>query len=432
MVTEHIAREEGTDMPPRERIIYHVDMNAYFASVEELFHPELREVPMAICGDPESRRGIIVAKNEKAKAFGIKTAEPIQQALRKCPHLVLRRARHKTYGEFCELANAIYGQYTDLLERASIDESYLDVTGSIHLFGGDTLQLAHAIRERIQRELGLTVSVGVSYNKFFAKMASDMKKPNAVTLLSRDNYRDKLWPLPIGEMHMVGKAAETTLVGMNIRTIGDLAQTDPERLYRKLGRHGESLYANANGLDTSPVVPPEKTPAAKSIGKHNTFKRDLVTRQEIRTALIALSDMVASGMRREGVKCMSVQLTIKDPEFKVITRQKGLASPTWLASDITEACQELLQAHWKDGKPIRLLAVTAMKLVPKDAAVEQVTLFDAMDGRVDRQRRERLELAMDSIRERFGEGSITTAGIVASDIGIHDGHGVPDHEDMDV
>ncbi|HML49757.1 MAG TPA: DNA polymerase IV, partial [Clostridia bacterium] len=258
-------------MAPTERIIYHADMNAYFASVEELFHPELREVPMAVCGDPKSRRGIIVAKNEKAKAFGVKTAETIYQALRKCPDLVLRPARHREYDEYCERANAIYGQYTDLLERASIDESYLDVTGTLHLFGTDPVLLAHEIRERIHRELGLTISVGVSFNKFFAKMASDMKKPNAVTVITRDNYRDTIWALPIGQMHMVGKAAQAVLLSMNIRTIGDLAKADPAYLRHKLGKHGDYLHANANGLDDSPVIPPEKTPAAKSIGKHNTF-----------------------------------------------------------------------------------------------------------------------------------------------------------------
>ncbi len=404
----------------RDRVIYHCDMNAYFASVEELFCPELKQVPMAICGDPESRRGIIVAKNQKAKACGVKTAETIIQARKKCPDLVLRPARHHVYGEYCDRANAIYGEYTDLLEWASIDESYLDVTGSLHLFGGDAERLAHEIRMRIQRELGLTISVGVSYNKFFAKMASEIKKPNAVTVLTRENFQEKLWPLPIGDMHMVGKAAEKTLQAMQIWTIGDLAQTDVRILIRKMGKFGEALYANANGLDVSPVIPPEKTPAAKSIGKHNTFRRDLVSREEVRTAVDALSDSVATSLRKAGVKAAAVQITIKDPDFVVITRQKSLDAPSWLAADLAGACMELMDRHWAGWKPIRLLAVTAMKLVPRDEVQEQLTLFDSPDGNAGRAKRERIELAVDKIRRRFGEGSIATANVAFSDIGVHE------------
>lgn len=414
-------------MPHSDRVIYHADMNAYFASVEELYHPELRDVPMAICGDPKSRRGIIVAKNEKAKAFGIKTAETIYQAKRKCPDLVLRPARQHEYVEFCEKANAIYGQYTDLLERASIDESYLDVTGTLHLFGGDAVALAHEIRERIHRELGLTISVGVSYNKYFAKMASDMKKPNAVTVITRENYQQKIWPIRIGDMHMVGKSVEATLLGMNIQTIGDLANADLRTLQRKLGRHADYLFANAHGLDTSPVIPPDKTPAAQSIGKHNTFKRDLVTREEILTGIKALADNVASSLRKEGVKCMAVQVSIKDPNLVVITRQKGIP-PTWLAADLAAACMELIDAHWREGKPVRLLAVTAMKLIPKDKVVEQVTLFDLQPEKNATEKEERLERALDTIRKKYGDRSITTAGIAFNDIGIHDGHGPLDEE----
>lgn len=409
-------------MPSMERVIYHCDMNAYFASVEELFHPELRAVPMAICGDPKSRRGIIVAKNEKAKAFGVKTAETIYQALKKCPDLVLRPARHHEYGEYCDKANAIYGQYTDLVEFASIDESYLDVTGSLHLFGGDAVALAHEIRERVHRELGLTISVGVSYNKYFAKMGSDMKKPNAVTVITRENYREVIWPIRIGDMHMVGKAAEATLLRMNIRTIGDLATADLSALQRKLGKHADYLHANANGLDTSPVIPPDQTPAAKSIGKHNTFRRDLVTRQEIKTGIMALSDHVASSLRREQVKCMAVQVTIKDENLAVITRQKGIPA-TWLAADLVSACMELIDANWRIGRPIRLLAVTAMKLAPKDSIVSQTTLFDSPKESASREKEERLEMAIDKIRGKYGAGSIMSAGVAFSDIGIHDGHG---------
>lgn len=416
-------------MPQADRIIFHADMNAYFASVEELYNPHLRDVPMAVCGDPESRRGIIVAKNEKAKAYGIKTAETIYKALRKCPDLVLRPARHHEYSMFCERANAIYGEYTDLLERASIDESYLDVTGTLHLFGGDAEALAHEIRERIHRELGLTISVGVSYNKYFAKMASDMKKPDAVTVLSRENYQEKLWPLRIGEMHMVGKSAEATLLGMDIRTIGDLANADLAVLRQKLGKHADYLYTNAHGMDRSPVIPPDQVPRAQSIGKHNTYRRNLVSREEINIGIMALADHVATSLRRESFKALVVQVTIKDPDLVVITRQKGLPRPTWLAADLVRACMELVDEHWKEGKPVRLLAVTAMKLVPKEEALEQVTLLDSPADNRQREKGERLEQMIDKIRDKYGSGSITRAGIAFNDIGIHDGHGGGESEE---
>lgn len=404
-----------------DRIIFHCDMNAYFASVEERFFPQLREVPMAISWDADSRRGVILAKNERAKRFGVKTAESVQAARRKCPELVLRPARRHLYQEYCEKANAIYGQYTDLLERASIDESFLDVTGSLHLFGGDALALAHEIRERVHRELDLTISVGVSYNKVFAKMASDMKKPNAVTMITRENYRDVLWPLPVSSMLMVGKAAQATLAGMHIRTIGDLAQAEEAVLTGKLGKLGEQLWLHAHGKDTAPVLSAQAEMEAKSISSSVTFRRDLVTRQEVQTALAALSDTVATRLRREGLKCQTVQVMIKDPDFVVITRQKAVHPPTWLAAELARTCMELMDASWPEGKPIRLLAVAALRMLDKDAVVEQVSLFDPPAGTSERAKRERVEQAIDKLRQRYGEDIITTAGIAASDLGFHEG-----------
>lgn len=406
-----------------DRVIFHVDMNNYFASVEELHSPHLRDVPMAICGSPESRRGIITAKNQKAKALGIVTAETVYSALRKCPGLVLRPPRRHEYEAFYNKANAIYLQYTDLVEPASIDESYLDVTGTLHMFGEDGKGLADEIRERIHRELGLTVSVGVSYNKFFAKMASEIKKPNATTVLSRENYREVLWALPIGQMHGVGKAAEEQLRQMNILTIGALAQYQPSLLEKKLGKQGAYLHRCANGLDASVVRSFDAVEEPKSIGNGRTFKRDLLSREDAVTALKALSDSVATRLRRHGLKCMTVQLTIKDPSLRVITRQKGLAAPTWLAADIGATCMELLEANWKAGSPIRLLTVTAQKLVPKEAAVEQTTFFQA-ERDATREKKEKLEQAVDSLRRRFGNGVITTAAIAKNDLGIHEENGI--------
>ncbi len=406
-------------MPARDRVIYHLDMNAYFASVEEVLYPELKRVPMAVAGDPESRRGIILAKNELAKGYGVKTAETIYQARRKCPNLVLRPARHGLYEEYCEKANRIYAEYTDLLERASIDESFLDVTGTLPMFGGDPEKLAHEIRMRIERELRLTISVGVSFNKFFAKTASDMKKPNAVTVITRENYREKIWPLPIGDMHMVGRSTAAVLTAMNILTIGDLAVMDEKTLRDRLGKHGICLRANANGLDASPVFPIDRIEDVKSVGNGITFKRDLISREDILTAIGALSGSVAARLRHQGLKCRAVQVTIKDPSFKVITRQKALPAPSHLSSDLESCAMELIDANWPKDKPIRLLTVTALKLVEKERAVEQLSLFDSPEVQLGREKRENLERVMDKIRQKYGPDSILSASVVKNDLGIH-------------
>jgi len=266
-------------MPEKDRVIFHIDCNAFYASVEEIRHPELKKVPMAVCGDPASRRGVVVAKNELAKGSGVTTGESIWSAKQKCPDLVLRPTRHHLYRQYCEKVNAIYAQYTDQVEAASIDESYLDVTGSLHLFGGDEIRLAHEIRERVPRETGLTVSVGISYNKIFAKIASDYKKPNAVTCFNRENYRELLWPLPVSAMLMVGKSTEDILHRMYIKTIGDLARTSEDTLRRRLGKIGEQLHIYANGLDDSPVLHIGESDDLHSVGNGMTFKRNLIPRQ---------------------------------------------------------------------------------------------------------------------------------------------------------
>ena len=226
----------------RESIIFHSDCNAYYASLEELYNPHLRSVPMAVAGDPEQRGGIILAANPLAKKCGVKTAEVIWEAKRKCPNLVLVPPRHHVYSEYCDKVNAIYEHYTEQIERFGIDESWLDVTGSLHLFGGDAERLANEIRERVHREIGITVSIGVSFNKVFAKLSSDYKKPNAVTVISRENFKQIVFPLPVSGLLYVGKKTAESLRSSGILTIGDLANEDVEFLKRKFGKHGEQLY----------------------------------------------------------------------------------------------------------------------------------------------------------------------------------------------
>ena len=316
-----------------DRVIFHCDLNSFYASVELLDHPELRHLPVAVCGDPASRHGIILAKNEPAKRFGVKTAETIWQARKKCPRLVLLPAHHDKYREFSRQVNQLYQEYTDLVEPFGIDESWLDVTGSLHLFGG---ALAHQLRRRVRGELGLTISVGVSFNKVFAKLGSDYKKPDAVTLISPDNFRALVWPLPVTDLLYVGRAAADTLKRFGVRTIGDLARFDREALFSLLGRHGRQLHAYANGLDRSPVSSACQENAPKSIGNGLTFPRSLSGREEICSGIAMLSDRVAVRLRRAGMKAAGVSLAIRDPDFRDISRQRRLEPPTCLARELSQ------------------------------------------------------------------------------------------------
>ena len=416
----------GCIVMEKDRVIYLVDCDAYFSSMEEVFHSEYKTVPMAICGNPENRRGIILAKNQLAKEAGIKTAETVGSALQKCPNLVMAPPRRHEYERYCELVNAVHGHYTDLVERGGIDESYLDVTGSLHLFGNDPIKLANEIRERVHHETGLTVSIGISFNKIFAKLASDLKKPNAVSYISRDNYQDVAWLMPVSALYMVGRKTEEDLARMYIKTIGDLAHASERALSRRLGRIGEQLYIYANGLDDSPVQPSDD---AGSVGNGMTFKRNLVSRDDIHTAVTFLADSVARRLRRMDVKCMTVQVTIKDTNFKVITRQKAVDVPTWLAADLVRESMALIESSWKIGVPIRLLTITAQKLIPADEATEQTSLFGGHDKSGSRDRRERLELAMDKVKDRYGSGSISAGFVVKNDLGIGDGFGADEKKE---
>jgi DNA polymerase-4 len=386
--------------------------------VEETFQPELRQVPMAVAGDPEKRHGIILAKNELAKRYGIQTAETVWSAKRKCPALVLVPPRHSEYSRFCARVNAIYEQYTPLVERFGIDESFLDLTGCLRDYNNDGPACANAIRERVRREIGITVSVGVSWNKIFAKLGSDYKKPNAVTDINRGNWQQIVFPLPVGDLFFVGRKTADALAQFGVRTIGGLAGLKREFLIRKFGKLGDQLFINANGLDDSPVAAAGANEPVKSIGNGYTFRRDLVSESDIRTGVIYLADSVASRLRRHGFKCRTVQIAIKDAALKSITRQTTLPAPTDLAGELTKAVLELIARHWRIGDPIRTLTVTAENLLPADkAALRQLSLFDEPE-RHAAERRERLEKALDSIRGKYGRHSVQPAAIIGNDLGI--------------
>lgn len=401
----------------KDRVILHCDMNSFFASVELLDHTELTDFPVAVCGDPERRHGIILAKNDHAKKYGIVTAEPIWQALKKCPTLHLLPPHYEKYDHYFRLINKIYSEYTDQVEPFSIDESWLDVTASQKLFGSGTC-IADEIRKRVREELGLTLSAGVSFNKFFAKMGSEYKKPDATTSIDRNNYKHLLWPLPINEMFMVGFASSDKLKSIGIDTIGDLAKADDIILSKLLGKQGPILKSYANGLDDSPVEKSDAKHKIKSVGNGITFKRNLESENDILTALTSLSDTVASRLRAYNLKAFGVKVDIRDQDFNDISRQKKLPSPTDLSHDLKECALNLIHSSWTSGKPIRLITLTAINLVDQDPDI-QLSFFDNPDSKESAtEKNESIEKAMDKIREKFGSNSIAFGQIIDNDLGI--------------
>lgn len=389
---------------PQERTILHCDCNSFYASVESLERPELRAVPMAVCGDPKSRHGIILAKNELAKGFGVRTAETVGQALKKCPQLTLVPPHRERYERVSRLINAIYGAYTDQVEPFSIDESWLDVTGSLHLFGTGE-QIAHELRRRVREEVGVTISVGVSFNKIFAKLGSDYRKPDATTVITRENFRQILWPLPAEAMMFVGHAAAEALAGAGIRTIGDMAAAGKERLRAVLGSAGETLWTYAMGLDGSRVRRADETPPPRSIGCGTTFSHDLAGERALRAGLLPLCERVGARLRAHKLYCTTVQVQIRDPFFKTVSRQQRLPAPTSVTRELYEAAAALVLRQCGGGAPVRMLTVTATGLT--DCCAAQMRLIG--DGTEAHLRGERLDSALDGIRARFGEDAIAPA-----------------------
>ncbi len=371
--------------------------------MESIDHPEYRTVPMAVAGDPTRRHGIILAKNEKAKAFGVQTAEAIWQAQRKCPNLLLIPPHHEKYEEVSRRINEIYRNYTDLVEPFSIDESWLDVTGSQRLFG-DGKTIADRLRREVKQKIGVTISVGVSYNKIFAKLGSDYKKPDATTVIFPEDVPRIVWNLPVGDLFGVGRKMKAELESLGIRTIGNLAAADPEFLTRRFGKAGQTLSLYARGLDDAPVR--SQREPVKSVGNGVTYPQDLTDRNDIYSKLLELSDSVAGRLRKEGKKGRTVQLSVKDPMLTTVQRQKKLDRPTYLAKEIASVAMELLQAHWKIGSsPIRALTVTVSDLCDADGYPLQYSLLPS-EQEQQSEKQEKVELAMDRLRGRFGKNVI--------------------------
>ena len=389
-----------------QRVIFHCDLNCFFASVELLDKPALWDVPVAVCGDPKSRHGIILAKNEPAKKRGVQTAETVWQAKKKCPVLVLLPPHHELYEVYSRRVNEIYGRFTDLVEPFGIDESWLDVTGSLHLFGGDARALADRIRATVKAETGLTVSVGVSFNKVFAKLGSDLKKPDATTVIPPEGWRDIVWPLPVGDMLFAGRSTQRVLGQYGIETIGQLAACPEAMAEQLLGKMGGQLWRYANGLDNSPVRPGHQREPVKSVGNGTTFPADLVRWEQIRQGLAPLCDSVANRLRRQGLYAGGVSVTLKGADFKTVSRQTRLDEPTHLMRDIWETAQELARQIWKAPTPIRAMTVTALYVTEDGQAYRQLDLLGQASAKQS-ERQEKLESAVDAIREKYGSGAIT-------------------------
>ena len=387
-----------------DRVILHIDMNNFYASVETLYDPSLKDIPMAVGGDKERRHGIVLAKNMLAKAKGVKTAEALWEAERKCPGIKFVPPHFERYAKYSRLAKEIYMQYTDMVESFGLDECWLDVTGSRRLFGSGR-EIAEEIRARVKDELGLTVSIGVSFNKIFAKLGSDYKKPDATTVIARGNWRDIVFPLPVGDLLFVGRSAQELLGRYGVRTIGELSKCSEEMLETLMGKMGSQLYRYANGLDDSPVRGAADREPIKSVGNSTTFRRDLTRWDEVQSGISLLSDSVAMRLRRYGLYCGGVQVGIKNSRFQVFSRQTTLDHSTHLMREINDTALRLAKDLWKAPDPIRLLSVTALHLTEETQSYRQLDLLGTDDTQQEKQ--EAVESAMDALRKKFGRGVIS-------------------------
>lgn len=397
-------------MEKRERVILHSDLNNFFASVEIALNPEYAGKPLIVCGDPKKRHGIVLAKSEEAKKLGIKTAETVYSALKKCPDLLLVSEHFHEYKRYSRMVKEIYARYTEKIEECSIDECSLDVTESVMLFGSGE-EIAEKIRREVKEELGVTVSVGVSFNKVFAKLASELKKPNAVTIISKENYKEKVFPLPVSNLLFVGEATRRELNKIGIYTIGDLANTDEGLLTRILGKRGRQLRVYARGEDEEPVHWEKKIEDLKSIGNSTTLPLDITDREEIKRWFYALSESVTARQRAAGVgKANTVHIVIRNEKLQDFTCQTKVP-PTALCGDVAKTAFLLFCNHYPHGEKVRMLGVTISGF---DYHIEQLRLDDGLSDSALYEKKERAEDAVAKIREKHGYAKLQR-GVVLTD-----------------
>ena len=389
-----------------QRLIFHVDVNSAFLSWEAAKRvkqglPDLREIPSCIGGDPKKRTGIVVAKSIPAKKYGIQTGEPMGMALQKCPDLVCVPSDFALYDRCSKAFKSICASYAPGMESFSIDVVFLDMTGTGQIYP-DPMVTACEIKDRIYRELGFTVNVGISTNKLLAKMASDFEKPNKVHTLYPEEVPQKMWPLPVRDLLFLGKASEKKLVQNGIRTIGDLARANEKEIQMLLGeKAGHQLYLSANGLDDSPVKAQREE--AKGISVETTFDEDIVSYEQIFPILLSQCDIVAARMRREGKKCNCVAVSFRTLEFKNKSHQRKLDNPTDVTNEIYQNVRQLFQESWS-GQPLRLIGVALTGLTEDDFI--QMSLFEDPKKR---EQQKKLDEAMDNIRKKFGNDKISRA-----------------------
>lgn len=398
------------------RTILHSDCNCFYASVELLYHPELRGKPVAVGGDSEARHGIVLTADYTAKRHGVKTGMALWQARQACPDIIFLPPRMDLYLRFSRMAQEIYAEYTDKREPYGIDESWLDVTDSVSL-KGDGYHIAQEISCRMKKELGITVSVGVSFNKIFAKLGSDYKKPDAITTMNKDEYRDKAWPLPVSDLLYVGSATNNKLRGIGIRTIGDLARTEESLLVRKLGKMGSILWAFANGYDESPVKLENTSAPIKSVGNSTTTPKDMETDEDVKIVLYILAESVAARLRENGFRCRTVEISIRDKDLLHFSKQVKLQNASNITREIAEAGYKLYKESYRMPadehelknsrpefyqKPLRSIGIRGTDLVT-DYFWEQLDMF--MDPQA-REKQMKVDAAVDNIRKRFGFYSI--------------------------
>jgi len=394
------------------KVIFHIDVNSAFLSWEAVYrihhlggNLDLRDIPSAVGGDVTKRHGIILAKSIPAKKYNIKTGESVPEALRKCPDLVLVPPNYNLYQKSSKAFINILKEYGPVVEQYSIDEAYMDMTGTESLFG-DPENIANEIRERIYRELGFTVNIGISNNKVLAKMASDFKKPDKVHTLWLSEIKDKMWTLPASDLFFVGRATTRKLNNLGIKTIGELAQTDLSIVKSHLGKHGEVIWSFANGIDFSAVEP--VPPPNKGYGNSTTIAFDVTDAKTAKLVLLSLAETVSARLRDDNVKIKVISVGIRDYNLGYYSHQKKLKTATNITREIYESACKVFDEMW-DKVPIRHLGIHTSQVVTEET--RQLNLFDDMDY----EKQERLDRAVDDIRKRFGTDSIVRASFIKAD-----------------
>ena len=383
-----------------DRNILHIDVNNFFASIEIMLNPNLKGLPVAVCGSEDDRHGIVLAKSYEAKKFGVKTAETTWQAKKKCPNLVIIPPQYEEYKKYSKLIQNIYYSYTDQIEPFGLDECWLDVTGSLKLFG-NVENIAEEIKERVKKEIGVTVSIGVSFTKTFAKLGSDLKKPDAITYISKENFKNIVWPLATNEIIGIGKSTFKILQEMNIKTIGDLANCDISLLEQKLGKHGKILWERVNGIDNEIVDSNMNERIPKSIGNGKTFRNDLTKIDDIRFSFQNLAYEISNKLKQYKLEAKNIQIVIRDNQFNDKQLQGELPTITSSSLIITNTAMDLFKKY-KWNKPIRALTIRAINLV-EEGTNDQITLFEEKD---EYEKIKKIDKVMFEINNKFGPNSV--------------------------